>query len=121
MAKKASQAYLDAPLDYLSSNATRIIVTATEPADRAGAIAGELAGGNISAVDFTKAAGDISGRKTTVAQQVDLAIGTTGEATHVSIISASELMYTTTCTAQQLTSGGTVTVPAWAIEHRAPA
>lgn len=47
MAKKASTAYLDAPLDYLSGNATRLIVTDAEPADRAAALAAELAGGAI--------------------------------------------------------------------------
>jgi hypothetical protein len=31
-------------------------------------------------------------------------------------VSNSKLLYVTTCTSQSLTSGGTVTVPAWDIE-----
>ncbi len=70
--------------------------------------------------DFTKANGDTSGRKVTVAQKSSVAIHTTGTATHVVLLDASSLVYGTTCTAQSLTAGGTVTVPAWDVEIAAP-
>lgn len=73
-----------------------------------------LAGG-----DFTIANGDTSGRKVTIAQQATLTIDASGTATHVAINDGTDY-YVTTCTSQALTSGGTVTVPAWDIEIADP-
>jgi len=74
-----------------------------------------LANGALAGGDFTKANGDTSGRKTTLAAKSGLAIHTTGTATHVATADAatSELRDVTTCTSQLLTSGGTVDTPAW--------
>jgi hypothetical protein len=59
--------------------------------------------------DFTKANGDTSGRKVTVAA-----------ATHIALCDATRLLYVTTCTSQALTSGNTVNIPAWDIEIADP-
>lgn len=73
----------------------------------------------LTGADFTRANGDTSGRKVTVAQQASLAIDVSGSATHVAINDGTDF-YVTTCTSQALTSGGTVTVPAWDIEFADP-
>jgi len=64
--------------------------------------------------DFTIANGDTSGRKVTMTQQADVSIDADGDATHVAVAKNSEnLKHVTTCTTQTLTSGGTVTIPAY--------
>ena len=64
--------------------------------------------------DFTAATGDAGAgsRKCTVAQQANISIAVSGTATHVAIHDGTDYIVTT-CTSQVLTSGGTVTVPAW--------
>jgi len=69
--------------------------------------------------DFSKANGDVSGRKLTVAAQNSLSIDASGSATHIAINNGVDY-YVTTCTSQALTSGGTVSVPAWDIEIADP-
>lgn len=63
---------------------------------------------------FTKANGDTSGRKSTLAAQNGVAIDATGTATHVAITNLGDtsLRRVTTCTSQLLTSGGTVDIGA---------
>ncbi len=121
MVKKADDTFLDSALDDIATNGTVYHINTAEPATRAAAISDSLATEALVGGDYTKANGDVSGRKTTIAQQAALSITTTGTATHVSIIDASaRLIYVTTCTSQLLTSGGTVTIPAWDIEIRDP-
>lgn len=115
MAKFQIDAMLDAALAYISSNATECYVCTAQPTDRANAIAISL----IAAVapGFTGPAdGDVSGRKLTLNQLADRPITASGTATHVALTSGTTLLYVTTCTSQALTSGGTVTIPAWDIE-----
>lgn len=68
--------------------------------------------------DFTIGAGDVSGRKLTLAQQADVPIDADGTAAHVAICQSvgTTLRYVTTCTSQALTSGGTVTIPTFDLE-----
>jgi len=70
--------------------------------------------------DFTKANGDTSGRKVTVAAKSAVPIDTSGDATHIALCDSTNLLYVTTCTTQALTSGGTVDFPAWDIELADP-
>ena len=108
---------MDAALDDLSGRSGLVMhVASGDPGDRATAITNSLADEALLVGDFTKAAGDTSGRKTTVAQQTDITIDATGTAAHVCIIDATELVLKTACTSQALTSGGTVTVPAFDYE-----
>jgi hypothetical protein len=71
--------------------------------------------------DFTKADGDTSGRKVTVAAKSAVTVDTTGTATHIALVDATRLLYVTTCTSQALTSGNTVNFPAFDIEIADPA
>lgn len=74
-----------------------------------------LAQGSLAGGDFTKANGDTSGRKTTVAAKSGLSIHTSGTANHVATAddAAKELRDVTTCASQGLTQGGTVDTAAW--------
>lgn len=115
MGKKQVDAMLDAGLAHISSNATELYVCSAEPADRAGAISNGLTGAAVPS--FTGPVdGDASGRKITVDQEPDIPITATGNATHIALCSGTTLLYVTVCPSQALTSGGTVTVPAWDIE-----
>lgn len=120
MAKATPDVVLDQMLDYLAAQATTLVVTSAEPANFAGIAAVALADVTIDSGDFSKANGVTNGRRTTIAQQSAVPIDASGTATHVVLASASVLLYVTTCTSQALTSGGTVTVPAWDIEIADP-
>jgi hypothetical protein len=121
MGKKADDTFLDAALDDIAANGSVYHINTAEAANRAAAISDSLATQALVPGDYTKATGDTSGRKTTIAQKAGIDIDSTGTATHVAIIDATtRLVYVTTCTSQLLTSGGTVTIPAWDIEIRDP-
>ena len=54
-----------------------------------------------------------------MAQQASLSVDVTGTTTHIAINDGVDF-YVTTCTSQALTSGNTVTIPAWDIEFADP-
>ena len=118
MAKLVTDALLDGGLDAIDGCVT-ITVCAGQPTSFADIAVKALATKTITGGDFTKADGDASGRKVTVAQQSNEPIDTTGTADHVAIDDGTD-NYITTCTSQGLTSGGTVTIPAWDIEFADP-
>jgi hypothetical protein len=122
MAKACSDAYMDAML-ALIDDATTLHVCSGQPANFAGIAAVTLADVTLTAGagngDYTLANGDTNGRKLTVAQQSSVPIDSSGTATHVVLTDGTNI-YVTTCTSQALTSGGTVTVPAWDIEVADP-
>lgn len=123
MAKFAPDSTLDALLAEIAT-ATRLVVCSGQPANFAGIAAVALADvvmtAGLGGGDYTAANGDTNGRKVTVAQQASIPIDTTGTATHISLDDGTDLIYVTTCTSQALTSGGTVTVPAWDVEIADP-
>lgn len=122
MAKACSDAYMDAML-ALIDDADTLTVCSAQPANVAGIAAVALADVTLTPGagngDFTLANGDTSGRKLTIAQQASVPIDASGTATHVVLDDGTNL-YVTTCTSQALTSGGTVTVPAFDIEVADP-
>jgi hypothetical protein len=118
MAKKANDLVMDAALDYIAL-CDRMFVCSQEPASYAEASGTyDLATHTLAAGDFSKANGDSSGRKVTIAQQASITVDHSGSATHIALgkSGTSELTYITTCTSQALTAGNTVTVPAFDIE-----
>lgn len=119
MPRATPDAVLDTMLDVLAT-ATRITVLSGEPANFAGIAALLLAEEVATDIEFTKADGDVSGRKTTIAQQADVPIDATGTATHVALDDGVNLLYVTTCASQALTSGGTVTIGSWKVEIADP-
>ena len=121
MAKKVDQYFLDGFLEILD-NCTHFAVCSAEPANHAGIAAVTLASKTITAghagADYSLGAGSPDGRALTTAQQADISITVSGDATHV-VRSDGTNIVVTTCTTQTLTSGGTVTVNAYAHTIRA--
>lgn len=122
MAKACSDAHMDAMLDNIAL-ADTLTVCSGQPANVAGIAAVTLAAVAVTPGDgngdFTIADGDSSGRKLTIAQQSSISITADGTATHV-VLDDGTNIYVTTCTSQVLTSGGTVTVPAFDVEVADP-
>lgn len=122
MAKAVHSDVLDGALTVIKSAATRMVALAAQPADYAAATAGKLVEAVMASGDFTLAAGDVSGRKLTVAAKSGLSVTAAGTATHVALLdpTASRLLYVTTCPGQALSSGGSVNIAAWDVEIGAP-
>lgn len=107
MAKLIPDAIID--LMLATAEGTRLHVCSAQPANYAGIAAVELAQKPTMTGSYTKANGDVSGRKNTVPAQTGMSITTSGTANHIVISNGSSIMYlVTTCTSQALTSGGTV-------------
>jgi hypothetical protein len=120
VAKATPDAILDAMADAIIAAATTLYVCSGQPANFAGIAAVALADVAVDSGDFTKGNGDTSGRKVTIGQQSNVPIDSSGTANHIAIASGSVLLYVTTATSQALTSGGTVTIPAFDIEVADP-
>lgn len=113
MSKSITQAVLDAQLS--AAEGDRIFVNAGQPADYTDAsVTKMLSEVTITGAAYTKANGDVSGRKNTTVEQADIAIVNTGDADHVTHADSTGTVIkrVTTCTTQTLTSGGTVTIGA---------
>lgn len=121
MAKSVHSDVLDGAFDVLDQGDIQTVCNA-EPTTRTQAITTfKLADVAMTPnTDYTKAAGDTSGRKCTIAAKSSVPVDTTGTATHVAICDGTRLLYVTTCTSQALTSGNTVNIPAWDVEIAAP-
>ena len=119
--KIAPDACIDTELDYISASDEYYICSgSSSPTTRAAAIAAALVTISLSSGDFTKADDAVSpyGRKVTIAAKTAEAIDVTGDATCVVLCKNSDatLRYVTTCTTQNITSGGTIDLPAWKVQ-----
>jgi hypothetical protein len=133
MGKQVNDAVLDAALNHLKNNSTRLVVCSAEPTTYALAqtnydTAGyRLAQATITNTDFTGPEnGTTSGRKIAVNAQADMdidGVAAAANATHVALVdTVNELvLYVTTCTSQSLTGGNKVNTPSWEVEIRDPA
>jgi hypothetical protein len=123
MAKIVHDDVLDGAFDVLDQ-ANIMIACSTQPTTRAEAVTTYALADVAMTVnaDYTKANGDVSGRKVTVAAKSSVLIDTSGTATHVALCDGTRLLYVTTCTSQALTANGsnTVNFPAWDIEIADP-
>ena len=122
MAKWANDLMMDASLDYVAGS-VRMVACSAQPANYAGIAAVALADVTLAGGDFTKANGDTSGRKVTVAAKSSVPIDTSGTATHISLDHGTTLRFVTTCTPLALTAGAgnTVNFPSWKDEIADPA
>lgn len=124
MPKFANSLVMDAAFDYVDQADTMRVLSAYTAGDsHATVVTNTLASVAVTPdTDFTKAAGDTSGRKVTVAAKNGVSVSTTGTATHIALTRTSDtsVRYVTTCTSQSLTSGNTVNIPAWKVEIQAP-
>lgn len=128
MAKYVIDTAMDAMLDYIASNGSRIAAVSSYTTSYA--IANETTGNMlarstaaISSGSYTLADGDASGRKLTTPAQADMTVQASGTANHVVILSTgtSAVLLVTSCTTQALTTGNTVTIPAFDDEIADPA
>lgn len=117
MAKSVHDNVLDGAFDVLDQ-ADIMTACSAEPTTRTEAVTTfKLADVAMTPnTDYTKANGDTSGRKVTVAAKSSVPVDTSGSATHIALCDATRLLYVTTCTSQALTAGNTVNFPAWDIE-----
>ena len=114
MGKSVTDAVIDAMLE--AAEGDTVCVCSAEPTTYTEAITTYALATTtiVPATEFTKANGDTSGRKNTLAAQSGVSISASGTATHVAIANSgdSSLKRVTTCTSQALTSGGTVDIGA---------
>jgi len=113
-----TDAMIDGGLDKIAT-CTTLTICAGQPTSYADIAAKALASTPLTASDFTKANGDTSGRKVTIAAKSGISITATGTADHVVIDDGVDYVVTT-ATAQALTAGGTVSTPAWKDEVADP-
>ena len=121
MAKSVNDLVLDGAFEILDDG-NLMIACSAEPTTRTEAVT-TYALADVAmtpTTDYTKANGDTSGRKCTMAAKNTVTIDTTGTATHVAIVDGTNLLYVTTCTSQALTAAGTVSFPAWDVEIADP-
>lgn len=128
--KYSNDSALDAALNWIKTNGVKMYVTTasidstsvvsytkiTTTAALTGAIA-------VSWSAVSIANGSTSGRKIAVPAQSSQAVTATGTAARVCLVNSAgsgTVAYVTTCTSQALTSGNTVSIPAWNIELRDP-
>ena len=121
MAKFVNPAVLDSALNIVAT-ATRMVAISGQPATYAAAEAAKLAEVTLAAGDFALATGDVSGRKVTVAAKSGLGVIAAGTADHIALLdpATSALLYVTTCPAQALPVGGTVSIGTWSVEIENP-
>ena len=128
MGKSVHDDVLDTMLNYIVDEGDQLCICDTEPTTKTEAdTTYMLAKSSVNDISATApGAPVVSGRKIIIpenfAEGSALTITNGGTAAHVAIIDSvgGVLLYVTTCTAQTLTGGGNVTVPAWNIEVRDP-
>lgn len=126
MAKYAPDEMIDAALKYVGDTSTgcdRLIVCSGQPTTYAEATTVyDLATATLTPASDFAIADDTSGRKLTISAKSGITIDHSGNATHVALCKSgdSTLRYVTTCTPQDLVSGGTVDTPEWTISIADP-
>lgn len=114
MGKSVTDAVIDAMLE--AAEGDTVCVCSAEPTTYTEAITTYALATKtiVPATEFTKANGDTSGRKNTLAAQSAVSISGSGTANHVAIANSGDtsLKRVTTCVAQGLTAGGTVDIGA---------
>lgn len=125
MAIFAPDSTLDAMLDTIADNCTRVTICSTQPtnyteANATYALADVTVTASAGAGDFTIGNGDTSGRKLTLLQQTGVTVDADGSAQHIALLDVSNttLLAVTTCTSQTVTSGNTATINAVDFELR---
>lgn len=122
MTKLFDDSVPDAGLNAVKNGATTMIVCAGDPADRAAALAAELASVAMVAADYTVANGDTSGRKVTAGAKSPVTTAG-GTPSHIVHIDATKILLKTECSLQgggSLGVGQTINIPAHKLEIADP-
>ncbi|NWG76621.1 MAG: hypothetical protein HXY24_18800 [Rubrivivax sp.] len=94
MAKFVADAVLDAALNHIKNNATKLHVCSTSPTTYAEASSTyQLASAVIDTGDFTGPADHTSGRKLTVAAQSGMTVTASGTAAHIALTNGTDTLY----------------------------
>lgn len=124
MAKAVHNDVLDAALDYIKDNATKLCLCSAQPTTYTEAITTfMLAELTIDDTDFTGPAdGDVSGRKLTLNAQATIEVLTTGNCTHAALVDVlnTKLLYTKTTSSEALIDGDNTSTAAADIELEDP-
>lgn len=110
---------LDAQLDVLAA-ATLLVICAGQPTDYNDATTSKDLGQHVLAGgDFSKANGDASGRKLTLAAQNGIAVDHSGNADHYAlcISASSKLLWVGVITLQAVVAGNTMNFPATDVDE----
>lgn len=124
MPKFAPDGFYDAAFDFVDlADTMHLCSTLDSDPTYAEVVAASL--GSVAVTpntDFTKSAGDVSGRKVRVAAKSGILVTVSGSYNHVALVTVSGtvLRYVTTGTSQALTSGNTANTPVFDIEILAP-
>lgn len=121
MARYANPLMLDAALDYLA-NTDKLCICQGQPTTYTQAISTyNLATIGITSGSFTKSAGVVSGRKSTISSASG-SCAVSGSANHMAVVnsSASALVYVWVLTEQYLVAGNPITTPALYAEIQDP-
>jgi len=106
-----TDAMLDGGIDKIIT-ATRMTIMATIPTVIGDITTTPIATVAYSGPDFTKANGDVSGRKVTIAAKSGISIGNSGTANYAVWDDLTDWVYADISNPQALTSGGTVSINA---------
>jgi len=128
MAMLCSTEAYEAFLRHFSSNVNRQVICTTQPTTYEHATSNGStkywrgATSALTSGEWTIAASTVSGYKISSTQVSGITISTSGSAQHIAHVntSSSKLIYVTTCTAKNLTTADTVTIPSWSIHLLQP-
>jgi hypothetical protein len=111
----------DAALDKIAT-ATNLYICSGTPATRASVLSSALASVALTSGDFSKAAGNVDGRKVTVAAKSGVSVTASGTAASYCLIDGTTLLARSDVDAASpaLTTGSTTNIPAVAFEVGAP-
>lgn len=112
---------LDAALDKIATS-TALHICSGSPTTRAAVLSASLATVALTGGDFTKAAGDVDGRKVTVAAKTGVAVTAAGTPARYCLIDGTTLLAwaNVNVASPNLTTGSTTDIPATAFEVGAP-
>lgn len=123
MGKSINTLVLDAALNFIADNCNKLTVCTTEPTNYTEANATyNIAEVAMSGGDFTKAAGDTSGRKVTVGAKSGLTATDNGTAEHIALVDTanSRLLLVTDFSSQAVSTGNTLNVGSFKYEINNP-
>ena len=123
MAKSVHNDVLDAALNVILNNCTRITLCSAEPTTYTEAITTYmLLQKTVTSGDFSIADGDVSGRKLVVAAQTGITPTNAGTATHVALVDVSntKLLAVTTMTSKVLATDDLVDIATFDLEIADP-
>lgn len=121
MGKWVAGEVLDGALAVIAA-ADRMVAVAGQPASYADAWSGRMAEASLASGDFSLQPGVGGGRRLAIAGKAGVAVVTPGTTDHVALLDSatSRLLYVTTCPAQALAAGGTVSFDPWSVEIGGP-